>query len=81
MPVPEAVDAVGGDAYRRAVEDAVRGIRGGRPEKVTLSRTLPLPADVDIVATYVHVPAAPPEAGGGRITARPLAGSRWSPST
>jgi mycobactin phenyloxazoline synthetase len=47
------VAAVGGEAYRGAVAAAVRDIRGGRLQKVILSRVVPVPGEIDMVGTYV----------------------------
>ncbi len=43
----------GANTYRRAVADAVRDIRANRLNKVILSRVVPVPGEIDMVATYV----------------------------
>jgi mycobactin phenyloxazoline synthetase len=55
-PVPGGepdVATAGADAYRAAVADAVRDIRAERLQKVILSRVVPVPDEIDLVATYV----------------------------
>lgn len=53
-PKPEEVpvDPQGALDYHRAVYGAVRQIRGGRLQKVVLSRTVPVSGQMDLVATY-----------------------------
>ncbi|SES40430.1 salicylate synthase [Actinokineospora terrae] len=46
---PEAPD----EAYLAAVVETVRDIRAGGPDKVILSRVVPVPAEIDFPATYV----------------------------
>jgi salicylate synthase len=51
--VPVDVETVGGAGYRQAVRSAVRAIRAGLLEKVVLSRSVPVPADVDLYGSFV----------------------------
>ncbi|MBM7774384.1 salicylate synthase [Actinokineospora baliensis] len=46
---PEAPDA----AYSAAVVETVRAIQAGGPDKVILSRVVPVPVEIDFPATYV----------------------------
>ncbi|MGW2571673.1 salicylate synthase [Streptomyces sp. NPDC001537] len=51
---PVALDLEDGGAYREAVTAALANLHGGGPlDKVILSRRVPVPPDVDLVATYV----------------------------
>lgn len=50
--IPVAVEDTGN--YRAAVGEAVRRIRSGELEKVILSRTVAVPGEVDLIATYLH---------------------------
>lgn len=52
-PQPVDVRGIGADEYRSAVQSAVDDIHAHRFEKVILSRTVPLEADIDFVGTYV----------------------------
>jgi salicylate synthase len=49
---PVDIEVEQGIGYRRAVQDVVRQICGGRLEKVVLSRTVPLNIDVDLYGTF-----------------------------
>lgn len=49
---PVDVAEVGSAAYLASVDRAVDAIRGGRLQKVILSRTVPVEEDVDLVGTY-----------------------------
>ncbi|GAA3410857.1 salicylate synthase [Streptosporangium vulgare] len=52
-PAPSPVDVrPGGDLYRSRVAQAISEIDAGHYEKVIVSRRLPIPFPVDIVATY-----------------------------
>lgn len=50
--IPVAVEDTGN--YRAAVAEAVRRIRSGELEKVIISRTVPVPGELDLIATYLH---------------------------
>jgi yersiniabactin salicyl-AMP ligase len=52
MPVP-ALAAAGASRYRQGVSDAVAEIGAGDYDKVILSRPVPLPARLDLPASYV----------------------------
>ncbi|MDT0269008.1 salicylate synthase [Streptomyces sp. DSM 44915] len=47
------LDQHGADSYRRTVAAAIRDIRAGRLEKVIVSRRVPVPADIDLPASYL----------------------------
>lgn len=49
---PVDVELAHSASYRRAVQDALRRIRAGSLQKVVLSRTIPLDADIDLYGTF-----------------------------
>jgi mycobactin phenyloxazoline synthetase len=50
--VPVDVETTGGASYRHSVRSAIRQIRAGLLEKVILSRSVPVPADVDLYGSF-----------------------------
>ncbi|MEU3622998.1 salicylate synthase [Amycolatopsis coloradensis] len=51
---PIAVEQEGVADYEKAVGRAIRDINGGKLQKVILSRVVPVPGAIDLVATYVE---------------------------
>jgi len=52
-PSPVDVRRYGGEAYRQAVEVAVKDINADRFQKVVLSRIVPVEQEIDFVGTYI----------------------------
>lgn len=81
VPVPVALDGVGADAYRTAVSRAVEDIKGGRLQKVVLSRTVEVASPVDMVGTYAMARRANTPARSFLFSLDGLAATGVSPET
>lgn len=80
IPVPVALDG-GADAYRAAVSRAVQDIRGGRLQKVVLSRTVAVDTPVDLAGTYAMARRANTPARSFLFSLGGLAATGVSPET
>lgn len=78
---PVAVDAAGQDAYGSAVSRAVEDIKGGRLQKVVLSRSVEVEGPVDLVGTYAVARRANTPARSFLFSLGGLAATGVSPET